>query len=64
MGEVRVGGHTGGGMKTVYIETSIPSFYVETRQEPEMVARRNWTREWWATLSTWHWPLTTSVIFF
>lgn len=34
-------------MKTVYIETSIPSFYVETRQEPEMVARRNWTREWW-----------------
>ena len=34
-------------MNTVYIETSIPSFYVETRREPEMVARRNWTREWW-----------------
>ena len=34
-------------MKSVYIETSIPSFYVETRLEPEMVARKNWTREWW-----------------
>lgn len=31
----------------VYIETSIPSFYYETRQEPEMVARRAWTQEWW-----------------
>ena len=34
-------------MKTVYIETTIPSFYFETRNEPEMVARKNWTREWW-----------------
>lgn len=33
--------------KKVYIETSIPSFYYETRSEPEMVAMRNWTREWW-----------------
>ena len=31
----------------VYIETSIPSFYYEIRQEPEMVARRQWTRYWW-----------------
>ena len=31
----------------VYIETSIPSFYFETRTEPEMVARREWTRQWW-----------------
>ena len=35
--------------KRVYIESSIPSFYVETRAEPEMVARRRWTREWWDT---------------
>lgn len=28
----------------VYIETAIPGFYHETRPEPEMVARRNWTR--------------------
>ena len=34
-------------IKTVYIETTIPSFYYEVRSEPEMVARRNWTIEWW-----------------
>ena len=31
----------------VHIETTIPSFLFEQREEPEMVARRNWTREWW-----------------
>ncbi len=35
----------------VYIETSIPSFFYEKRNEPEMVARRNWTREWWKSYS-------------
>jgi predicted nucleic acid-binding protein len=34
-------------MPKVYIETSIPSFYHEGRTEPEMVARRQWTRQWW-----------------
>ena len=34
-------------ISVVYIETTIPSFYVEVRQEPDMVARRQWTREWW-----------------
>jgi len=33
--------------KRVYIETSIPSFYYESREQPDMVARREWTREWW-----------------
>ncbi len=33
--------------RSVYIETSIPSFYFEVRSEPEMIARRDWTREWW-----------------
>ena len=32
---------------SVYIETTIPSFYHEVRTEPDMVARRVWTREWW-----------------
>ena len=32
---------------SVYIETTIPSFYYEIRTEPDMVARRNWTHEWW-----------------
>jgi hypothetical protein len=31
----------------VYIETTIPSFYYEIRERPDMVARRNWTRDWW-----------------
>jgi len=30
-----------------YLETSIPSFYYEIRSEPKMVARRNWTHQWW-----------------
>ncbi len=33
----------------VYVETSIPSFYFEKRREPEMAARRQWTRRWWTT---------------
>ena len=33
---------------SVYIETSIPSFFYEARAEPEMTARRQWTRRWWA----------------
>ena len=33
--------------RRVYIETTIPSFYYEVRTEPEMVARRDWTRAWW-----------------
>ncbi len=33
-------------MARIYIETTIPSFYHEERSEPEMLARRNWTRRW------------------
>lgn len=32
---------------TVYIETSIPSFYYTLRTDPESVARMQWTRQWW-----------------
>lgn len=32
---------------TVYIETTIPSFYHSVRMEPDMVALRDWTRSWW-----------------
>jgi hypothetical protein len=31
----------------IFVETSIPSFYFETRPEPKNQARRIWTREWW-----------------
>lgn len=37
-------------MESIYIETTIPSFYYEVRREPEMIARRNWTRQWWDEL--------------
>ena len=36
-------------MSRIYIETTIPSFYYEVREEPTMVARRQWTREWFDT---------------
>jgi len=34
---------------TLYIETTIPSFYHETRDSVEFVAIKNWTRQWWDT---------------
>src|SRR2546428_13201727 len=34
-------------VETVYIETTIPSFYYTKRTSPEMIARRDWTRDWW-----------------
>ena len=46
--------------KRVYIETTIPSYYFEIRPEPEMVARRNQTREWWESERE-HYELVTSV---
>jgi hypothetical protein len=32
----------------VYVETTIPSFYHDARTTPDIVARRDWTRRWWA----------------
>jgi hypothetical protein len=46
--------------KVVYIETTIPNFYYEARTEPEMIARKNWTRHWWNNQSR-HYDLVTSV---
>lgn len=33
--------------RKVYIETSVPSFYAETRSDPTAVYRRETTRRWW-----------------
>ena len=33
--------------RLIYIETTIPSFYCETRVDAEVRVRRKWTREWW-----------------
>lgn len=46
--------------KIVYIETSIPSFYYEIRTDPEMIARINWTKEWWDNERD-HYQLVTSL---
>ncbi len=32
-----------------YVESTIPSFYHETRVGTAVVARREWTRRWWAS---------------
>jgi hypothetical protein len=32
-----------------YVESTIPSFYHETRVGADVVARREWTRRWWAS---------------
>ncbi len=31
----------------VYVETTVPSFYHDARDTPDIVARRDWTRRWW-----------------
>lgn len=36
----------------VYVETTIPSFYHDARSAPAIVARREWTRQWWSDAST------------
>jgi hypothetical protein len=33
--------------KTVYLETTIPSYYYNQRTAPELVALSQWTRDWW-----------------
>jgi predicted nucleic acid-binding protein len=34
-------------MASVYVETTVPSYYHETRSNPRVVAWRQTTREWW-----------------
>ena len=46
--------------RRVYVETTIPSFYYEQRPEPSMVARREWTRQWWDEQRG-HYELVTSL---
>ena len=48
--------------KRVYIETTIPSFYFDVRPEPEMVARREWTRRWWKKTTTGHELVTSAAV--
>ena len=45
---------------TIYVESTVPAFYHEARTEPEMIARRDWTRQWWDERSA-DYQLLTSV---
>ena len=31
----------------IYVETTIPNFYTETRTDADVQVRKQWTREWW-----------------
>ena len=47
---------------TIYVETTIPSFYYEVHNDPEMVARRQWTRDWWKRVSGQHLLVTSAAV--
>lgn len=32
---------------TIFVETTVPSAYLEERTTSELIARREWTRRWW-----------------
>ena len=38
--------------RRVYVETTIPSFFYTDRTDPESMARKLWTRQWWTTYAT------------
>jgi len=46
----------------IYIETTIPSFYTETRTDVASIARRDWTHEWWHMRNEDHVRVTSSVV--
>jgi hypothetical protein len=46
----------------LYIETTIPSAYFDERLAPEMVARREDTRRWWATASAKYYLMTSMAV--
>lgn len=48
--------------KVIYIETTIPSFYHETRPRTELVAMRNWTRDWWQQAGVQHQFVTSDAV--
>ncbi|MFN0198665.1 MAG: type II toxin-antitoxin system VapC family toxin [Planctomycetaceae bacterium] len=38
-------------MISIYIETTIPSFYFTRRTDTRSLARNKWTREWWRSVA-------------
>jgi hypothetical protein len=47
----------------IYVETTIPSFYYETRTGIGIEARRAWTRQWWAKPKADQQFVTSAVVF-
>jgi predicted nucleic acid-binding protein len=48
--------------KTVYIETSVPSFYYETRKDARSVSWRDTTRLWWKQYRLFYQPVSSSFV--
>ncbi len=48
--------------ETVYIETTIFSFYHDLRSSPAVVVMRQWTREWWESHSHQYELLTSTAV--
>ncbi|HVR36385.1 MAG TPA: hypothetical protein VMS21_11105 [Methylomirabilota bacterium] len=46
----------------IYVETTIPSFYFEARTNPEVLIRRQWTREWWDSPKADHRLVTSFIV--
>ena len=46
----------------VYVETTIPSLYHDVRTSPDVVARREWTRQWWANASDFYELVTSTAV--
>jgi hypothetical protein len=50
-------------MRSVYIETTIPSYYFEDRQTPEAIAWKQATRRWWDRSSNLYRLVASSFVF-
>ena len=49
-------------IKTVYIETTIPSYYYETRKDNKSVAWREITRHWWKKFKLFYQPVCSDAV--
>jgi len=47
----------------IYLETSIFSFYYDTRSAPSIVARREWTQTWWNTYKPLYVIMTSTAVY-
>ena len=47
----------------IYVETTIPSFFSERRVGIDIVARRQWAREWWAKSKPGQRLVTSAIVF-